>query len=448
MSVRVRFAPSPTGRLHVGNLRPALLNYLIARESGGWFLLRLDDTDTERSTQEFADSIVADLKWLGFEWDAFARQSDRRARYDEALAQLIADGRAYPCYETADELGLKRKSLLSRGQPPIYDRAALKLTDAEKAAYEAEGRKPHWRFLLNDGDISWTDGILGDRSFAQSNLSDPVLVREDGRPLYTLTSCVDDVDFGITHIVRGEDHITNTATQVQLIEALGGTVPTFGHFPLIKDADGEKLSKRLDSLGVRQLRAAGYAPMAILSLLARLGTSDPIEPLKDIDALAEGFSLSKISRNSPRFAPEEIRRLNGLLLQEKAYTDVRTDLETYGFERVTPEIWEAVRPNLTVLHDLGDILRLIEGPVEPVIEEPEYIAAALSALPADPWDRSTWGAWTSALKAETGRKGRQLFQPLRLALTGATQGPEMQALLPLIGRERAVARLSTQTATA
>lgn len=451
----VRFAPSPTGRLHIGNIRTAILNYLLARKAGGTFILRLDDTDRERSTDAFAEGIRTDLRWLGFEWQREERQSLRLARYAEIAERLKAEGRLYACYESEEELDRKRKRQLARGLPPIYDRTGLKLTDLDKAKLETEGRRPHWRFRLPNTDaasgllgpeptiVSWNDLIRGDQTVDIGSLSDPVLIREDGTPLYTFTSVVDDIDFGITHIVRGEDHVTNSGVQLAIFEALGADPPAFAHHSLLIGADGHALSKRLGTLSIETFRNDGLEPMAILSHAALLGTSDAIEPHGHIDELAALFDLGKISTAPGRFAVEELRTLNAKLLHKRAYEDVAERLEALGITGGAP-FWEAVRGNVTVLADARDWWRVVSGDIDPVIENPDLTARAAELLPAEPWDATTWGAFATEVSKATGLKGRALFHPLRLALTGREAGPELKALLPLIGRPRAASRLKGQ----
>lgn len=448
MTVAVRFAPSPTGRLHVGNLRLALVNWLFARRHGGTFLLRMDDTDVERSREEFAKGIEADLAWMGLDWDRFARQSDRLTRYEEAAAALRAAGRLYPCYETPEELSLKRASLVSQGRPPIYDRAALKLSDDDKARLEAQGRKPHWRFLLAHEPVEWVDGVRGPQRFLGRDLTDPVLIREDGYPLYTLSSVVDDADLGITDVIRGEDHVTNTAVQAQIFQALGAEVPRFAHLPLLTDAAGQGLSKRLGSLSIGSLRDdEGVESLALASLLAKLGTSDPVEARASLEELVAEFDISKVSRATARFDPEDLYRLNAKTLHVLPFAAVRGRLEAMGMTGVEEEaFWLTVRPNLTKLEDAREWWQVTHAPVTPVAEDAELLAAASGLLPAEPWDETTWGAWTAAVRDATGRKGKALFHPLRLALTARDKGPELKNLLPLIGRERALARLAGRTA--
>ncbi len=447
MSVRVRFAPSPTGMLHVGNARTALITWLFAKSQGGHFLLRIDDTDNERSKVEYEQAIEESLVWLGLPWDEKANQKDRLARYDEQIEKLKADGRIYACYETPEELSLKRKSLLSRGQPPIYDRAALELTDAQITKYEAEGRKPHWRFKLLAEPIEWNDHIRGEVKFHGKDLSDPVVLREDGSPLYHLCSVIDDVDFKITHVVRGEDHVSNTATHVQMFEALGATPPDFVHLPLISDAEGGKLSKRLGSLSIRDIRETeGLEPMSVCSLLARLGTSEPIEAFRDLQPLIGSFDFSKFSRGTPKLDPEELLRLNAKIIHDTPFEDVNVRLAQMGLQDIDESFWDAVKANLQKVSDVKELWHVANGPVEPVIEDRDYIAQALKNLPPAPWDEGTWGQWTGTLKEKTGRKGRELFMPLRQALTGMDHGPEMPQMLLLIGPDKAKERLGMKKA--
>lgn len=442
--MKVRFAPSPTGRLHVGNIRTALMNWLFAKRIGASFLLRIDDTDFARSTQAFEDGIRTDLSWLGLTWDEEDKQSARSARYEAAADRLKAAGLLYACYETAEELDRKRKIALSRGRPPIYDRAALKLTDAEKAAFEAEGRAPHWRFKLSGARVAWADLVRGDQTIDTASISDPVLIRADGAFLYTLPSVVDDIELGVTHVIRGEDHVANTGVQIEIFRALSDVLPAFGHFPLLVGADGEALSKRLGSMSIEDLRAKGVEPMAILSLLARLGTSDPVEAVASLQGLVETFDFAKVGRAPARFDPEDVGRLNAALLHGADYADVKHRLAALGADR-GEAAWLAVRANLGVLADAADWAGVIDGPVTPVIADPAFCAAAADLLPAD-LGPEAWSAWTGAVKAATGAKGRALFLPLRQALTGRDHGPEMGPLLTLIGRGKALRRLAGEVA--
>ena len=445
MSIRLRFAPSPTGRLHVGNVRTALLNWLFAIREGGEVLLRVDDTDLARSTKAFEQAIEADLKWLGLDWQQRANQSHRFDAYEKAAAKLKSEGLLYPCYETEDELDRKRKIAQSRGRPPIYDRAALKLTSEERAKLEAEGRKPHWRFKLSGARKDWVDLVRGPQSIDTASLSDPVLIREDGGFLYTLPSVVDDIDFKITHIVRGEDHVTNSGVQVEIFEALGGAVPAFGHFPLLVGADGGALSKRLGSLSIGELADEGYEPMAVLSHLAKIGTSDPVEARAGIAQLAQEFSFDKIGRAPARFDPDELKRVNASLLHQLVFEAVKDRLAKLEADK-GEAFWNAIRPNISLLPEVRQWAHIVEGPIEPFVPDAAFAAAALEVLPKGAYDAQSWSAFTNAVKEKTGAKGKALFMPLRQALTGLDHGPEMAALFPLIGEDRARKRLSGQTA--
>jgi glutamyl-tRNA synthetase len=446
MAVRVRFAPSPTGRLHVGNIYIALHNWLYARKAGGEFLLRLDDTDRERSTEDFANGIKADLEWLGLSWNLFDRQSVRLAIYDAAADKLRAAGRLYPCYESAEELSLKRKVQLGQGRPPIYDRAALKLTDADREKLEAEGVKPHWRFKLEPRDVAWADLVRGAQHVDETSQSDPVLVRENGSYLYTFTSVVDDIAFGITQVIRGNDHVTNTATQIQIFEALGATAPAFAHLPLLVDAAGEGLSKRLGSLSISQMRADGLEPMAINAYLARIGTGDPVAPVRALNDLVADHDLGKFGKSSPRFDPEELKHLNARLLHHLPFEDARKHLAAIGLGDVDAAVWDAARANVEKVEDVALWQSVVKGPVTPAIADAAFAQKAAELLPPEPWNAETWSAWTNAVKTATGRKGKELFMPLRQALTASDHGPELKLLLPLIGRERALKRLKGETA--
>ncbi|WP_375205635.1 glutamate--tRNA ligase [Hyphococcus sp.] len=437
MTVKVRFAPSPTGKLHVGNVRAALWNWLFARKSGGTFVLRIDDTDLERSTKAFEDGIRADLAWLGLDYDETFSQSARFAHYDAARDKLIAEDLLYPCYETAEELDRKRKIQRARGLPPVYDRAALSLTDAQKAEYEAEGRKPHWRFKLSQSPVKWNDLIRGETTVDTASVSDPVLIREDGMYLYTLPSCVDDIDSKITHVMRGEDHVTNTGVQIEIIKALGGEPPAFAHHSLLVGADGQGLSKRLGSLSIEAMREDGLEPAAITSLLAKLGTADPVLPQTDLMALAESFDFDRVGRAPARFDMAELEALNAKILHETPYEKVADRLRPLG---VGEALWEAVKGNITRLKDAEEWVGVVDGEVDPVIENADFASAASELVP-DVLDQNSWEAFTNAVKEKTGAKGRNLFMPLRLALTGRQRGPEMAAIFPLIGSEKARARL-------
>ncbi len=446
MSVLVRFAPSPTGLLHVGNARMALVNWLFAERHDGSMILRLDDTDQERSQAQFAEAIERDLEWLGLGWAQRICQSDRLALYQRSFATLRADGRIYPCYETPEELEYKRRRQRARGLPPIYDRAALTLSDAERRALEAKGRKPHWRFLLLHDDVAWDDLVRGLVQFHGDHLSDPVLVRADGTFLYMLPSTVDDIELKITHVIRGEDHVANTAIQIQLFQALGAEPPVFAHLPLLADISGKGLSKRLGSLSVASLREAGIEPMALNAYLATLGTGDAPAPGASLKALAEDFELPRYGRGTPKFDLDQLHRFNERIVQHMPYAAVAGRLGCMGLARADAGFWEAIRPNIRKLSDAREWHRVCFEAIEPVVAEREFAAEAAALLPPEPWDERTWDCWTRKLKEETGRGGRALFKPLRLALTGAEHGPELKALLPLIGRQTAERRLRGEVA--
>ncbi len=439
-----RFAPSPTGHLHVGNLRTALFNWLVARKGGGSFILRFDDTDPERSKQEYVDSIRADLDWLGLGWDREEFQSKRLDRYADAADRLRAMGRLYEAFETPSELELKRKKLLNMGRPPIYDRAALKLTDEDKERLRAEGRRGHWRFLLDRERVEWEDGILGPVSIDAASVSDPVLIRGDGQVLYTLASVVDDMEMGITDVVRGADHVTNTATQIQIIRALGGEPPRFAHHSLLTGPEGEALSKRLGSLSIRELREAGIEPMALLSLLARLGSAKPIELFTSLDELAEGFDLADFGAAPTRFNPADLGPLTARHLASLPYEAVADRLAEAGIpEDIAPAFWQVVRENLTRFDDVKDWWEMMSEGAEPLVaeEDRDFVAEALALLPPPPYGAESWKRWTAAVKERTGRKGRALFMPLRKALTGRDHGPDMAVLMPLMQRVKALEAL-------
>ncbi|WP_433909329.1 glutamate--tRNA ligase [Sphingomonas yabuuchiae] len=436
-----RFAPSPTGRLHVGNIRTALHNWIYAQKAGGRFLLRIDDTDAERSEERYVEAIRADLAWLGLNPDSEVRQSERFALYETRFAELVASGHVYPAYESAQELDLKRKIQLGRGLPPVYDRAALALTEQDRAKLESEGVRPHWRFKLDHGaPIAWDDAVRGAQRFDPATMSDPVIRRADGTWLYMLPSVIDDIDMGVTQVVRGEDHVSNTALQIQMFQALGAELPRFAHAALLTGNEG-KLSKRLGSLGVDHFREIGIEPQAVRALLARIGTSDPVEPVADMAPLIAGFDFSRFGRAPARFDEAELAQLNARILHQTPYDAVADRLPT-GMGAAE---WEAVRPNLNTVAEAADWWQVIEGPVEapePAEDDRAYLAQAAEVAGQIDWAGDPWHALTAALKDATGRKGKTLFLPLRLALTGRAQGPDMAALLPLIGRERTITRLN------
>lgn len=431
---KLRFAPSPTGYVHVGNVRTALINFLYARKTGGEFVLRVDDTDPERSKDEYITAIEEDLAWLGISYEDKFQQSTRFDKYETAKEKLIADGRLYPCYETPDELETKRRFQLKRGVPPLYDRAALKLTEEEIAKFEAEGRKPHYRFKLNHAPIEWNDMVRGETKFHGENLSDPILFREDGSLTYMLCSVVDDGDYGITHIVRGEDHVSNTAIQIQIGEALGYAPAEFAHVALLKGKEG-KLSKRKGTASIRDLKADGVEPQAIMSLLAKMGTSDAIE-LKTLEELVEEFDFKKFGRATAIFNEEDLERLTHNAIGQMEYAEVKDRVD------VDEEFWNAVRPNLNKISDINEWVEICQNPLEPQIDDAEFIESTIEYLPED----LDFKNWMDSVKEASGRKGKELFMPIRKALTARENGPELKVILPLLGRERVVARLEGKVA--
>ncbi|MFK0684975.1 glutamate--tRNA ligase [Ochrobactrum sp. BD67] len=455
MTVIVRFAPSPTGYIHIGNTRTALSNWLFAQKNGGKFILRYDDTDVERSREEYAQAIAVDLDWLGVKPDRVEYQSKRFDVYAKAVEKLKQAGLLYACYETAEELERRRKLRLARRLPPVYGREGLKLTDEEKAAFEAEGRKPHWRFLLPNFDVDpfntkrtevhWDDLVRGPQTVDLASMSDPVLVREDGTYLYTLPSVVDDIDLGITHIIRGDDHVTNTGVQIAIFEALGANAPVFGHHNLLTTISGEGLSKRTGALSVGSLREAGFEPMAVASLAILIGTSESVSAEPNMASLAEHFDLASISKSSAKFDPAELDTLNRALLHAMPFSEAEPRLAALGISGDKAEpFWMAVRGNLDRFKDVVHWWCIVNGelPEMPDLSEEDrvFLREAFTLLPPAPWDHQTWKSWTEAVKAATGRKGKNLFMPLRLALTGQVHGPELADLLVLIGPERSLSR--------
>ena len=430
-----RFAPSPTGYIHVGNLRTALMNFLIARKNGGQFILRLDDTDQERSKPEYADGIMEDLAWLGLHWDRVERQSLRMDRYREASDQLRSVGRFYECFESPVELDLKRKKQLNMGRPPVYDRTSLRLTPEEREKLRAEGRAGYWRFLLDQNRIEWPDGILGPVSIDAASVSDPVLIRGDGQVLYTFASSVDDIDMGVTFIVRGSDHVTNTATQIQIMQALGGTPPGFAHHSLLTGPQGEELSKRLGVLALRDLRARGVEPLALLSLMARLGSSKPVELAGSMQELIDGFDVESFGAAPTKFDDADLFPLTRAHVQSLPYADVSDRIAALNVPADKAELfWSVAKGNITVLADLAGWWTLFRDGAVPLVDEEDrdFVAQALGMLPAQPWTHETWSQWTEVVKTATGRKGKGLYRPLRRALTGLDAGPEMADVMPLL----------------
>jgi glutamyl-tRNA synthetase len=434
-----RFAPSPTGYIHVGNLRTALMNWMIARKSGGTFILRLDDTDQERSKQEYADGLMEDLEWLGLTWDRVEKQSLRMDRYRAAAEELKANGRFYECFESPTDLDLKRKKLLNMGKPPVYDRTSLHLSDAEKDRLRVDA-PGYWRFLLKRERIEWPDGIIGDVSIDAASVSDPVLIRGDGQVLYTFASSVDDIDMGVTFIVRGADHVTNTATQIQIMQAMGGTPPNFAHHSLLTGPLGEALSKRLGTLSLRDLRAQGVEPLALLSLMARLGSSKPVELAANHQDLMDGFDIGSFGAAPTKFNSDDLFPLTRAYVQGLPLDAVAARIAALGVpDALADGFWRVAKGNITVLADLDGWWALFRDGAEPLIDEEdrEFVRQAVAMLPAGPFGPDTWKEWTTAVKEATGRKGKGLFMPLRKALTGQEHGPEMGDVMPLLQVVRA-----------
>ena len=440
---KVRFAPSPTGYLHIGNFRTALINFLFAKNKNGHFMLRIDDTDDERSLKKYEDAIKEDLSWVGINWDSLEKQSSRLSYYDQALQKLLDKKRAYPCFETAEELSLKRKKQLSSGKPPIYDRSALNLSDSDIADLKAKGRSPHYRFLLDHKDVNWNDLVKGTSQYNMSNLSDPVIIREDGRVIYTLASVVDDIDFEVTDILRGEDHMTNSAAQIQLFEALESSPPNLGHLSLLTDISGAGLSKRLGSISLRDLKDEGFQPMAISSLLSKVGSSDAIEIFRDINQIISDFDISKFGKSKPKFDKNELRGLNSKFFKMLDFSDISNQLKKFNF-KISSDFWELVKGNIENLEELELWWNIIYGNIEPKYNDENFLNTALETLPEGNFDKNTWTNWTSILMKETGRKGKELYNPIRMCLTGQNKGPEMATLVFLMGRGKVLERLTNK----
>jgi glutamyl-tRNA synthetase len=440
MSVITRFAPSPTGMLHVGNMRTAIVNWLFTKKMNGKFMLRMDDTDLERSKDEFKEGIIEDLKWVGLNWDIYATQSSRVDRYNKVKEQLIKEGRLYECYETPEELDTKRKIQASSGRPPIYDRAALKLTDEQKQKYRDQGRKPHYRFLLNEDMIVWSDMVKGEMKFDPAHLSDPILVREDGTMTYMISSTIDDIDFEITHIIRGEDHVSNTAIQVQLFKALGCNPPECGHLALIQSKEG-KISKREGGFDIRSLKEDGIESLTLISFLSALGTSRPIVPYTNVEEVINDFDLKSFSLSPTNYSFEELERLNQKIVSHYNFAEVKNRLIELGCKGIDEKFWLAVRANINTVAEALTWWQICKSPIGLVKQDAEFLHQAAQVLPEGDIDENTWGSWTKKVAESTGRKGKELFAPLRLALTGMDHGPELKQMLPLIGREEVIKRL-------
>ena len=436
-----RFAPSPTGKLHIGNVRTALINWLYTKKHGGDFILRMDDTDLARSRDEYKDAIIEDLKWLGLEWDSSFNQLSRLEKYEQAKQELIAKGRLYPCYETPEELDIKRKLQLSRGLPPIYDRAALKLTDQQIKQYEDQGRKPHYRFLINDAEIHWEDMVKGEIKYQGAKLSDPVIVRADGTMTYMLCSTIDDIEYEISHVIRGEDHVSNTAIQIQMFEAMNAAAPAFGHLSLVKSKD-DKISKRIGGYDISQLRdVENIEPMTINSFLGLIGSSNTVHACKTMQDLINDFDISAYSKSPTTYMPEELELLNHKIVITYDYSDITEYLKANGLEKVDEKFWLAIRPNLSKLSDIKEWWQICHKPEKANGLDEELLSIAAEHLPEEITD-TTWKEWTKAIASHSGKKGKELFMPLRLALTGKNSGPELKNLLPLLSHEEIIARLN------
>ncbi len=447
MKIKTRFAPSPTGLLHVGNARTALINFLYAKHFGGSFVLRIDDTDLVRSTKEYEDGIIKDLNWLGIEWDEIFWQSKRLDNYDIAKQKLITSGRLYECYETPEELSIKRKLQLSSGRPPIYDRSSLKLAEEQKIKYRSEGKKPHYRFKLEGEKIEWHDLIKGHLHFEVSNISDPIVIREDGSMTYMICSTVDDTDLEITHVIRGEDHVTNTAIQIQMFEALGVNPPAFGHLSLVKAKD-DKISKRVGGFEITSLKNEKFLePMSINSFFANIGSSNQVIPYKDLDSLAKNFDISKFSTSPTTYVPDDLERINQRLLHVLNFLDIKDRLSEIGAENVDEAFWESVRPNLKTINDAKIWWNICHNysKIDVSDEDCEFLVIARNLLPQTEFTTLTWKEWTEQIKLKTGRSGKALFMPIRIALTNMEHGPELSELLPLIGRDEIIHRLDLCT---
>ena len=442
MKTKLRFAPSPTGNLHVGNARTALVNYLFCRSISGEMMLRIDDTDEERSSEEYEENIKSDLNWLGIYWETTARQSTRIKNYNDALKKLFENGRAYRCYETQEELSLKRKAQLMSGKPPVYDRQGLNLEENDHKQYKKDGKSPHWRFKLLDEEVTWNDLIRGHCTYDMKALSDPVIMREDGRPIYTLASVVDDIDHKITHIIRGEDHVTNSAAQIQLFNALGNEAPFLGHLSLISGSDGEGLSKRLGSLSLGELKREGLESNALSSLLARLGTSDPIVFFKDVGDLIESFDLDKFSRNTAKFDINDLYLMNKKSIQSMNYDEASKRFNLIGLDEPGEEFWNTVSGNLNNFIETKIWWEVVFGEIDPLIDNQDLIGVATDTFPSESLDNETWSTWCKKISSQSEFKGKELFITLRKAITGYEYGPELSKLLPLIGKEKILSRLS------
>ena len=441
MTLKARFAPSPTGLLHIGNARSAVINWAYIKNKGGDFILRIDDTDLERSKKKYENKIKENLLWLGLSWSKTFNQSQRKDIYDKKILLLKESMRIYPCFESAEELSLKRKTQLLSGKPPIYDRSALKLTSNQIENLIKEGKTPHWRFKLEDEIIEWQDLIKGKVSFDSKNLSDPVLIREDGSLLYHLPSVVDDVEENITDIIRGEDHITNTAFHIQLFKSLNAKIPHFGHHPFLTDEEGKSFGKRLGSLSIQKMYEDGFESLTLLNYLLSIGTSKNLSKEKNIDKLVNNFNIDNLASSSPKFSISVLKLLNKDLLQSYDFSDTKKKFIDLNIKDASEDFWIFIKNNINYFSESLDWIKVINS-TEIYIQEPnDYLNAAAELLPEDPYDETTWDVWTDLIKNKTGKKGKELFMPIRFALTGREKGPELKYLLPLLTKEHILKKL-------
>ena len=441
MTLKARFAPSPTGLLHIGNARSAVINWAYIKNKGGDFILRIDDTDLERSKKKYENKIKENLLWLGLSWSKTFNQSQRKDIYDKKILLLKESERIYPCFESAEELSLKRKTQLLSGKPPIYDRSALKLTSNQIENLIKEGKTPHWRFKLEDEIIEWQDLIKGKVSFDSKNLSDPVLIREDGSLLYHLPSVVDDVEENITDIIRGEDHITNTAFHIQLFKSLNAKIPHFGHHPFLTDEEGKSFGKRLDSISIQKMYEDGFESLTLLNYLLSIGTRKNLSKEKNIDKLVNNFNIDNLASSSPKFSISVLKLLNKDLLQSYDFSDTKKKFIDLNIKDASEDFWIFIKNNINYFSESLDWIKVINS-TEIYIQEPnDYLNAAAELLPEDPYDETTWDVWTDLIKNKTGKKGKELFMPIRFALTGREKGPELKYLLPLLTKEHILKKL-------
>ena len=439
-----RFAPSPTGLIHIGNARSAVLNWAYINNKKGNFILRIDDTDLERSKKEYEEKIKRDLSWLGISWNKSFNQSDRKKIYDQSIEKLKKDNRLYPCFESQEELSLKKKSQLTSGKPPIYDRSSLDLTETEIKNLLQSGKKPHWRFKLENKTIEWNDLIKGKVSFESKNLSDPVLIREDETLLYHLPSVIDDIEEGVSEIIRGEDHISNTAFHIQIFEALNATIPTFGHHPFLTDENGKGFGKRLGSLSIEKLRDTGFESLTILNYLLSVGTSSNISSETDVTKLINNYNISNISNSSPKFSIEVLKLLNKEILQKYTYSDVKNKFLDLGIH-ADNDFWIFVKNNINFFSECLEWYNIIKTEKSFYTEDKEFLKDAADLLPKEPYTIDSWDEWILEINKKTGKKGKDLFMPLRMALTGKAKGPELKFLLPLLTKNNIMKKLGVIT---